>query len=138
MPSFGEKSADRLKTCAFDLQQIFHEVVKHYDCTIIEGHRGEQRQNRFYSAVPQKSKVKWPDGKHNAYPSHAVDAAPYPFPTAWGANHFKDLAHFYELAAIVKFVAKQKNIKIRWGGDWYGDGAYKDNKFDDLVHFELV
>jgi len=28
-------------------------------------------------------------------------------------------------------------MKIRWGGDWDMDTQTKDNKFDDLVHFEL-
>jgi len=28
-------------------------------------------------------------------------------------------------------------LKIRWGGDWDMDTQTKDNKFDDLVHFEL-
>ena len=136
MPSFGEKSTSRLKTCSLDLQNIFHEVVKYYDCSILEGHRGEPKQNRFFAQ--KRSKVKWPDGKHNSYPSHAVDAAPYPIPENWGANHWKDLVHFYQLAAVVKFVAAQKGIKIRWGGDWAGDGDYKDNKFDDLVHYEIL
>ena len=29
------------------------------------------------------------------------------------------------------------SLKIRWGGDWDMDTQTKDNKFDDLVHFEL-
>lgn len=136
MPTFSDKSTNRLRTCSWDLQQIFNEVVKHYDCSILEGHRGEQKQNRLF--VQKKSQVKWPDGKHNAYPAKAVDVAPYPIPENWGADHWKDLVHFYQLAAVVKFVAAQKNIKIRWGGDWDNDGDYKDNKFDDLVHYEII
>jgi peptidoglycan L-alanyl-D-glutamate endopeptidase CwlK len=34
-------------------------------------------------------------------------------------------------------VASQMGLKIRWGGDWDMDTQTKDNKFDDLVHFEL-
>lgn len=136
MPSFSQKSLDRLKTCSFDLQMIFLEVVKYYDCTILEGHRGEVKQNKLFDEG--KSQVKWPDGNHNSYPSKAVDAAPFPIPPNWGEDHWKDLVHFYEFAAIVKYVAKKKGIPIRWGGDWDGDGDYKDNKFEDLVHFELL
>ena len=29
-------------------------------------------------------------------------------------------------------------VEIRWGGDWDSDTQVKDNKFDDLVHFELI
>ncbi len=136
MYSFSTKSADRLKTCSYDLQVILNEVIKHYDLTVLEGHRGEFKQNQLFKE--KKSQVKWPNGKHNAYPSKAVDIAPYPIPDNWGADNWKDLVHFYQLAAIVKFVATQKGIKVRWGGDWDGDGDYKDNKFEDLVHYELV
>ncbi len=113
-----------------------NEVIKNYDCTILEGHRGEVRQNMLFDT--KKSQVKWPDGMHNSYPSKAVDIAPYPIPENWGADHWKDLVHFYELATVIKFVAAQKGIPIRWGGDWDGDGDYKDNKFEDLVHYELM
>jgi len=37
-------------------------------------------------------------------------------------------------------IATQLGIKIRWGGNWANDynGGFKKNKFDDLVHFELL
>ncbi len=136
MPSFSRKSTDRLKTCSWDLQQVFQEVIKQYDCTILEGHRGEVKQNRLFAEG--KSKVEWPDGKHNFYPANAVDVAPFPIPKNWGEDHWKDRVHFYQLAAIVKYVGKQMGVQIRWGGDWDGDGDYRDNTFDDLVHFELL
>jgi len=138
MPSFGKKSTKNLKTCNWGIQEILNEVIKHYDCIVLEGHRGEKAQDANYYAKPQVSKVKWPDGKHNTFPSKAVDLAPYPIPPNWGADHWKDLAHFYRLAALVDFVAKSKGIKIRWGGDWNGDGDFKDNKFEDLVHYEII
>ena len=28
-------------------------------------------------------------------------------------------------------------IPLRWGGDWDMDHNFKDQKFDDLCHFEL-
>lgn len=138
MPSFSRKSNDRLKTCVWSLQQVFQEVVKHYDCTILEGHRGEVKQNKLFHDPRKRTHVEWPDGQHNFYPSRAVDVAPYPIPENWGADNYKDLVHFYQLAAIVKFVGKQNGIEIRWGGDWNNDGDYKDNTFDDLAHFEIL
>lgn len=136
MPNFSQKSTDRLNTCSYDFVVIFNEVVKYYDCSILEGHRGEQRQNSLFS--DKATQVKWPDGKHNSYPSKAVDVVPYPIPENWGEDHWKDRVHFYNLAAIVKFVAKQKGITIIWGGDWNSDGDFKDNRFEDLVHFEIL
>ena len=29
------------------------------------------------------------------------------------------------------------DINLRWGGDWDQDTEVKDNRFDDLGHFEL-
>jgi peptidoglycan L-alanyl-D-glutamate endopeptidase CwlK len=64
-------------------------------------------------------------------PSLAVDVAPAPVDWA-------DKARFIYFAGIVKEFARRKGLKIRWGGDWQGDGKLKDNKFSDLVHFELL
>jgi peptidoglycan L-alanyl-D-glutamate endopeptidase CwlK len=135
MPKFSSTSADRLFTCDRRLQKLFNEVVKHSDCSILEGHRGQITQDKYFSEG--RSKVKWPDGKHNKRPSEALDAAPYPIPKNWGADHWKDKVKFYEFAAIVLYEAARMGIKIRWGGDWDGDGDYRDQSFDDLVHFEL-
>jgi peptidoglycan L-alanyl-D-glutamate endopeptidase CwlK len=138
MPNFSTTSADRLFTCDVLLRKIFNHVVEYHDCSILEGHRGQIRQDELFNATPQRSKVKWPDGKHNSQPSKAVDVAPYPIPKNWGADHWKDKVKFYEFAAIVLYEAKKQNIKLRWGGDWDGDGDYHDQTFDDLVHFELL
>ena len=128
MPRFGNRSINRLKTCDTKLQELFYQVVKHFDCTILEGHRGEERQDKAYA--DGKSKVKYPDGKHNQFPSVAVDVAPYPI-------DWSDRDRFHYFGGFVLGVAKQMGMNIRWGGDWNQDTKTKDNKFDDLVHFEI-
>ena len=128
MPRFGNRSINRLKTCDSKLQELFYQVVNHFDCCILEGHRGEERQSKAYN--DGKSKVQYPDGKHNQYPSVAVDVAPYPI-------DWSDRDRFHYFGGFVLGVAKQMGMKIRWGGDWDMDTQTKDNKFDDLVHFEL-
>jgi len=128
MPRFGSRSINRLKTCDQKLQELFYEVVKHFDCSIIEGNRGEERQNKAYA--DGKSKVKYPNGKHNKFPSVAVDVAPYPI-------DWSDRDRFHYFSGFVLGVAKQMGMNIRWGGDWNQDTETKDNKFDDLVHFEI-
>lgn len=112
-----------------DLQRLFHEVIKHYDCTVIEGHRGEEEQNKAYHAG--HSKLKFPQSKHNKMPSLAVDVCPYPI-------DWKDYKRFYYFGGLVKGIASQMGIKIRWGGDWDGDNQFTDQRFHDLPHFELV
>jgi len=128
MPRFGSRSINRIKTCDQRLQELFYEVVKHFDCTIIEGSRGKERQDKAYA--DGKSKVKYPNGKHNQFPSVAVDVAPYPI-------DWSDRDRFHYFGGFVLGVAKQKGLNIRWGGDWNQDTQTKDNKFDDLVHFEI-
>ena len=128
MAKFGKRSKDRLNTCHEDLVDLFNEVIKHFDCTVLEGHRGQQLQNRYYNEG--KSKVKYPNGKHNASPSNAVDIVPYPV-------DWKDTDRMYYFAGFVKGVAAVMGIPIRWGGDWDDDTEVKDTNFKDLHHFEL-
>lgn len=132
MPSFSKQSADRLATCDHRLQMIFNEVIQHIDCTIIEGHRSQASQDKYFAEG--KSKLKWPNGEHNKTPSGAVDVAPYPID--W-SNKPKALARFYFFAGYVKSVADSMGFKIRWGGDWDGDMDFTDQNFDDLPHFEI-
>jgi len=129
MPSFGGQSRMRLNTCHPDLIRLFEEVVKHYDCTILCGHRGEEEQTKAFKEG--RSKVEFPLSKHNAYPSLAVDAAPYPV-------DWDDLQRFYHFVGYVRGVAQGMGIKIRSGADWDGDFEIRDQNFNDIVHFELL
>lgn len=134
MPKFSQRSIDKLKTCNPDLQLLFIEVIKHWDCTIICGYRGEEKQNRAY--FEGRSTKKFPEGKHNEEPSKAVDAVPYPI--NWEIRNPKDLARWYAFAGFVLGVASQLGLSIRWGGDWDSDKDFKDQSFDDLPHFEVL
>ena len=48
MARFGSKSKKNLATCDERLQKIFNEVIKHVDCSVLEGHRSKERQNKLY------------------------------------------------------------------------------------------
>lgn len=76
MFKFSEKSRSELDTCEEQLQWLFETVLKKYDCSILEGHRGKKKQNTYYRT--KKSRKMFPDSKHNSEPSRAVDVAPYP------------------------------------------------------------
>ena len=128
MPKFGKKSRERLKTCDEKLQKVFNEVIKHVDCSVLEGHRSKDRQNKLYEEG--KTKVKYPNGRHNRQPSSAVDVTPYPV-------DWKDRERQTLFAGFVIGVASQMGIKLRWGGDWDQDFQVVDNRFDDFPHFEL-
>ena len=131
MPKFSDRSLDRLETCDIRLQRLFKRVVKTYDCTVTCGHRSEEKQNEAYNSRPQRSKLKFPESKHNVYPSMAVDVAPYPI-------DYDDLGSFYLFAGYVRRVAEEMGIEVRYGGDWDGDKKTADQKFNDLPHWELV
>ena len=129
MPSFGKSSQDKLATCDPRLQKVFNEVIKHFDCTVIEGHRGEAAQNKAFAEG--KSKLKYPQGKHNKTPSLAADVLPYPI-------DWNDTNRMRYFAGFVVGIAATMGIKLRWGGDWNQNTELKDNSFNDLPHFELV
>ena len=128
MPYFGKRSKERLNTCDSKLQKVFNEVIKHVDCSILEGHREKDRQNKLYEEG--KTKVKYPNGRHNRQPSSAVDVTPYP--VDWEDRERQTL-----FAGFVIGVASQMGINLRWGGDWDQDFQVVDNRFDDFPHFEL-
>ena len=128
MPRFGKRSREGLATCEKDLQMVFNEVIKYVDCSVLEGYRKKDRQNALYDEG--KTKVRYPNGRHNASPSRAVDVTPYP--VDWADRERQTL-----FAGFVLGVANQMGIKLRWGGDWDQDFQVQDNKFDDFPHFEL-
>ena len=130
MPTFSATSEKKLATCNIQLVELFTEVVKLIDITILDGHRTKELQDLYYSQG--KSKVEWPNGKHNALPALAVDVAPYPID--WSD---RKKVRFYYLAGVVKDRAAVLGIPIRWGGNWDGDLDFFDQSFVDLPHFEL-
>jgi len=128
MPSFGSKSRERLATCDVRIQAVFNKVIRTVDCTVTEGMRGEEKQNKYFDEG--KSKVRFPKGKHNANPSKAIDICPYPV-------DYEDRERFTLFAGFVLGIAKNMGISMRWGGCWKNDFNPKTNNFDDMPHFEL-
>ena len=132
MAKFGKTSRERLATSDERLQKVFNEVIKYIDCSVLEGHRDERRQNRLFEEG--KTKVQYPMGRHNSNPSRAVDVTPYP--VDWDDRERQTL-----FAGFVLGIARSMDIKIRWGGDWNEDQEFsgRDPKqtFNDYVHFEI-
>lgn len=137
MNKWSKKSAVKLASCHNDLQVLANVVLQVHDCSVLCGHRTEEAQNMAYYSG--KSKVKWPNSKHNTYPSMAIDLAPY----QKGKDLFnrERVLHF---AGIVLGVADRLYLegkmkhRIRWGGDWDMDNDFQEHSFFDGVHFELI
>ena len=124
MPKFGKKSQERLRGVNSELVNVLFELVKIMDVTIIEGVRSQERQDRL--VAEGKSKTKF--SKHIT--GRAVDLAPYPI-------DWEDRDRFHYMGGMLRGIAHQMGVKVRWGGDWNENGETKDNNFDDLVHIEL-
>lgn len=127
MPKFSQKSLNRLNQCHPDLQRLFLEVVKGFDCSIIEGYRTKEDQDKaFYAGT---SKVKWPNGKHNQFPSLAVDVWPYPVPRTENGQ-IDDLSLVWDnFGRYVLETAEKLGIAVIWGGNW--------ESLVDKPHWEL-
>lgn len=135
MAKFGRRSTENLASCDVRLQKLFNEVVKHYDCSVVCGHRGEAEQNLAFAKG--NSKLKFPRSKHNSFPSKAADVAPY-YANSEDKIPWNDVSKFILFGGFVLGMAKSMGIDIRWGGDWDHDWEMKDHSFLDYSHFELV
>ena len=127
-PKFSDFSIANLETCDERLRQIFHEVIKHVDCRVLEGHRDKERQN--FMVAQRKSGLPWPKSKHNSVPSRAVDVVPYPI-------DWNNLQRFAMFAGFVKGIATEQGIPLRCGIDWNGNFDPTDN-WIDAPHFEII
>ena len=51
---------------------------------------------------------------------------------------WNNIPAFINLFHLIKGIALAKGIKLRWGGDWDGDGDMTDQTLHDKPHFELM
>ena len=130
MPKFSSSSMERLLSAHPDLQRLFLEVIKHYDCTVLEGIRTMERQRELVRTGKSKTLA----SKH--LKGWAVDVVPYPID--WSAQGQERMRHF---AGFVFGVAAGIGMidRLRWGGDWDGDAmtrgdGLRDQSFMDLPH----
>lgn len=127
----SQRSRAQLATAHPDLIRLFNEVSKRTGTTVIKGHRPHDEQDDCFARGV--SKLRWPDSKHNSWPSEAVDAGPSPLPPAPWARE-----PFIAFAKIVFEVAAELAIPLRWGADWDRDGKMGEPGEWDYPHFELV
>ncbi len=147
MSQWSSKSKKRLDTCHQDLQILANAVLKIHDCSVFEGYRDEETQNKYFAN--KTSRVQFPNGKHNTMPSMAIDLAPYKS----GMDPY-DMENVLYFAGIVMATAARLYDKgtithrLRWGGTWstkadapFAFDVKKPNGkkgFFDGIHFELI
>ena len=127
MPRFSAHSLNELESCDDQLQYILFEAIKYIDFSVLCGRRSKKEQEELV----RRGFSKTLKSKHLIMPSQAVDIAPYPI-------NWKDERRFVYFAGFIMAIAASKDIKLRWGGDWDNDTDLKDQRFNDLGHFELI
>ena len=129
--TLSNSSLAKLNECDPDLQRLIKAVSEHIDLVVTCGHRGQLEQDEAFSEG--KSKLKWPNGKHNTLPSEAVDIAPLKRSTI----DWNDRLLFYFTVGYIQAVADELEIKIRLGADFNMDKDLHNDSFVDLPHIEL-
>jgi peptidoglycan L-alanyl-D-glutamate endopeptidase CwlK len=128
----GSRSKNNLDGVHSDLVAVVERAISisEQDFTVIEGLRSRTRQRRLVD-----------DGKSQTMNSrhitgHAVDLAAWVGGTiSWKVGGKTE--YYQKIARAMFEAAEQLRIKIRWGGDWDMDGDQSDERFRDMVHFEL-
>lgn len=131
---FSRSSQDKLLTAHPILVEVFTKAlaVSPVDFGISCGHRGKVEQMIAYQEG--KSKLTWPDSKHNIFLSRAVDFFPY---VAGRGAVWGDIELFYVIAGLVLGIGADMGFKLRWGGAW--DGPLNGpGGFNDLPHIEIL
>ena len=131
---FGATSLARLETCDQRWLPVMHDAIRYMDISVLCGHRGKADQNKAYQ--DGKSKLIWPNSKHNRMPSLAIDVAP------WDKDlrgiDWDNRPRFAYMAGLIIGIGAGHGLTIRWGGDWDMDGEMRDHSFHDLPHFEIT
>lgn len=144
MYEFGEKSQSKLDTCHEDIQVIMNEVIKVYDVSVIEGHRSQETQMKYFQEGKSTLDGVSKKSKHQSYPSKAIDLMPYKKGTNAFSGNELDTRRFYFMMGIVKATAERLlaegkiSHKVRFGIDWDGDDVFRDQNFHDAPHFEII
>jgi len=135
---FSDISKQRLESCHQDLRRLFAHVIIDFNCTIVCGHRDKEEQDRAYTEG--KSKLKYPNSKHNKIPSLAVDAAPYEAGQGidWSKSQMIAFAFYVKGIADQLYRIGTISHRIRLGADWNQNNDIDDETFLDAPHFELI
>lgn len=136
MPAYSDISLKRLVMCHKDLITLFMEVIKFYDCTVVDSYRTKtQQEKKFKQGLSQ---VHYPN-KHNCQPTFAVDVAPYEMTRIdWDMKQCLFFAGRVLGIADVLFDQKKIIHRIYCGSDWDGDNDINDTKFTDVTHFFIL
>lgn len=128
MPHFSKDSQQQINTCHHDVQAIFKAVEHEVDCEVRCGHRTQSEQEKCFAEG--HSGFHWPESRHNAKPSMAVDVIPVDMDP-------KDIDRWHWFGGYVKGVADRLyaegvvSHRLHWAGD------KGDQELCKFPHFEI-
>lgn len=144
MPTFSKASQKIMATVHPDIQRVFTEVIKVWDCKPTAGFRTVKEQQALYAQGRTKpgpvvtncdGVVKLSDHQKTvilagkAY-GLALDIMPYPV-------DYSDKEGAYGFGGFVLGVAYMMGIPLHWGADWDSDHNFHDQTLYDTPHFWL-
>lgn len=131
MPRFGKTSKEKRELLCNDLKRLVDEVIKEYDFSIVETHRGKAEQERAFNLG--FSKAHFMQSAHNPCPAYAVDVYPYPTPKVQHNGNIEldsNSPEWDKMINVFKRKANELGIKITCGIDF--------KSFKDKPHLELA
>ena len=136
LATYGPRSMEIIAQLHPELQRWLALVIKHLDHSVVEGPRSRELQQHYFETG--LSKVTGDQAKHCRTPCEAVHLVPFPWDSRkvkFDSPEGRERLTMFAGAALM--IAQLYGIPIRWGGDWNLNWEPADNKFDDLMHFEL-
>ncbi len=144
MHKLGIRSIKNLANVHTELRLIIEEAIKvsQVDFTITEGHRSIERQNELFIAKKTTIDGIIKQGKHNCFPSLAVDFIAY---VPGKPKLAYDKVHLIYLVGVFTTVGERLfnegkiSHRVRSGANWDMDGELLyDQNFWDMPHIELI
>ncbi|MGW8285739.1 MAG: M15 family metallopeptidase [Candidatus Deferrimicrobiaceae bacterium] len=126
----SDRSIDRLAGVHVDLQSVVHYAIGvstvDFGITLTGGVRDEHTQRRLM----REGKSRTMNSRHRT--GHAIDV----FAVRDGRADWsiKTALQVHDAFAAA---GRALGVSLRWGGDWDGDGAWRDERFLDAFHHEL-
>jgi len=152
MPEFSsERSSRVINELISPLSAVLLVAIRYIDFSLVQGSRPTAEQKTLFAngqseldGVNQISKHQtWdmdniPNGFTKERPlAWAVDILPAPY-VLHGIKAYDDRPRFTQYAGFILGIGADMGVELRWGGDWDGDFSYRNQKFHDLPHIEVV
>lgn len=138
MAKFGAASLAALVGLHPDIIKVLNKAVERYDIGVLNGVRTQAQEASYVAAGLSKTMhsmhLPQADGL-----GHAADVAP--FPQNWNQPESVKLSQFeidqIFLGGYLLGLGDAMGVRLRYGGDWDGDGRNVATGFRDLDHIEL-